>query len=355
MDSYHGSLKCNFILRSGTAGAMDELIETITDSKQKAMVTIGVQAVQTAQEQISRQLKQVADELKNLLSADRLQDIFSNVLIQQKVQDVSGTAELLSTMYSMDDMDGIKAKVVGLEQELRQLKQRLDAPGTSEHARMLLVECCLKSAYVLATCRLKLRDTVDQLKKRFGDLANSLQSHLLLLAQDFDAEAFYGGLPSLARLEAACAVYLENTEPVFLTDEVQEELLPPELKPTRFERQFRKFAKDFEAAASESPDKVAQHLSLNKSGKEFIDLFESILKKTECPSDNEHLTKAFEELTSLKTKMSSLTLPEVVLTGPTKAGKSSLLNALLGKDVVSTDACPDSFLPVRLIPDAGGA
>lgn len=92
-------------------------------------------------------------------------------------------------------------------------------------------------------------------------------------------------------------------------------------------------------------------------------LFKSILKEVECPLGNERLTQGLnkavkdvsEESTSLETKMSRLTLPEVVLTGPTKAGKSSLLNALLGKDVVSTDACPDFFFPIRWIPDAGGA
>ena len=71
MESYHQSLKCNFILRTG-APDVDEIIRTITNQQQKAMLTIGVQAVKASEKQIQEQVRQAADEIKELLSADRL-------------------------------------------------------------------------------------------------------------------------------------------------------------------------------------------------------------------------------------------------------------------------------------------
>lgn len=184
-------------------------------------------------------------------------------------------------------------------------------------------------------------------------LVKDVDKYLWRLAHNLqDADAFYTSLPSLVQLEAAFAAHLDNREPLFVTDEIQDELLPHYRKPTKIQQEIRQFKKEFaNQVASEDPGGVAKLLSSDGLGGNFVRLLEAILE--DFALDSERLKPCHEEVKILKQRMDDLLLPEVVLTGPTKAGKSSLANALLGQEIASTSAAPDSFLPIRFIPQGG--
>jgi hypothetical protein len=352
MESYHQSLKCNFILRTG-APDVDEIIRTITDQQQKAMLTIGVQAVKANARQIQEQVKHAAGEIKELLSADRLKQIFSEALVQQFLIELAGTTSFLADMYSMD-LEGMKRKVHDLEEKLHILvKQFSQVAQDSTEMLKLLLEAFFKGGFILTMCRMKLDDRPHDLKERFMGLVKDVDKYLWRLAHNLqDADAFYTSLPSLVQLEAAFAAHLDNREPLFVTDEIQDELLPHYRKPTKIQQEIRQFKKEFaNQVASEGPGGVAKLLSSDGLGGNFVRLLEAILE--DFALDSERLKPCHEEVKILKQRMDDLLLPEVVLTGPTKAGKSSLANALLGQEIASTSAAPDSFLPIRFIPQGG--
>lgn len=355
MESYHQSLKCNFILRTG-APDVDELINIITDEKQKAMLTIGVRAVKASEKQIQEEVRQAADELRELLSADRLKEIISEALIKQSVIQLAGTVTFLANMYSRDS-GGMQTKVYDLEEKLHILVEQLaHVPHDSTDMLKLLLEAFFKGGFILTMCRMELGDKPHDLKERFAPLVKDINKYLWKLAHDLpDADAFFAALPSLVKVEAACAAQLNNREPLFVTDEIQDELLPHHLQPTKVQQEIKKLKKEFGSqVASEGPGGVAKLLSSEGLGPKFVGLLQAILKDVARDSEDEHLQLCHEEVEILKTRMAVLRLPEVVLTGPTKVGKSSLTNALLGKEVASTRAVPDSFLPIRFIPEEGG-
>ena len=354
MESYHQSLKCNFILRTG-APDVDEIIRTITNQQQKAMLTIGVQAVKASEKQIQEQVRQAADEIKELLSADRLKGVLSAALAEEFVIQMKGATRFLANMYATD-LEGMKLNVHDLEKKLHDLVERLPhVPQDSTEMLKLLLEAFFKAGFVLAMCRMKLGDTPHDLKERFAGLGEDVKAHLWRLAHDLqNADAFYAALPSLVQVEAACAAHLDNREPLFLTDEIQDQFLPHNIQPTMIQKDLIKLKKEFRSqVASAHPGSVAKLLSSDGLDKNFVRLLEAILEDVASDSEDEHLKPCHEEVKILKQRMDDLLLPEVVLTGPTKAGKSSLANALLGKEVASTSAAPDSFLPIRFIPQGG--
>lgn len=348
MESYHQSLKCNFILRTG-APDVDELINIITDEKQKAMLTIGVQAAKASADQV----KHATNELKELLDADRLKDIISEALLRKFLTELAGTTSFLADMYSMD-IDGMKKKVHDLEEKLHILVKQEVAEDATKMLKLLL-EAFFKGGFVLMMCRMKLGDCPCDLKKRFTGLVKDVQKYLWRLARNLqDTDNFYASLPSLVQLEAAFAAHLNSREPLFVSDEIQDELLPYEQKPTKIQQEARKFKKELKSQlASEGPGGAAKILSSKGMGGNFVRLLEAILGDVLSDSEDERLKRCREEIEMLQRSMDDLLLPEVVLTGPTKAGKSSLANALLGQEVASTSAAPDSFLPIRFIPQGG--
>ena len=321
------------------------------------MLTIGVQAVKANARQMQEQVRHAADELKELLSADRLKQVFSEALVQQFLIELAGTTSFLADMYSMD-LEGMKRKVHDLEEKLHILvKQFSQVAQDSTEMLKLLLEAFFKGGFVLVMCRMELGDRPVDLKKRFMGLVKDVHAYLWRLAHNLqDGDAFYASLPSLMQVEAAFAEHLDNREPLFITDGIQDELLPHHLQPTTIQQGIRKFKKEFaNQVASQGPGGVAKLLSSDGLGENFVRLLEAILEDVALDSEDEHLKPCHEEVKILKQRMDDLLLPEVVLTGPTKAGKSSLANALLGKEIASTSAAPDSFLPIRFIPQEGGA
>lgn len=353
MQSYERSLKCNFILQRGDLGAKD-LVDMVLDSEQKSMLSIGVKALKVSEEH----LKEVADEIKVLLSSERLEALLSKESINQLVREVEGLSSFLASQYDMRDSDGMNAKVYCLENKLHELGKLIERVDSSE-TLALLIESFLKSGLVLAMCRLRLGEKAEDLLSRFNTLAQELREPLLKLARACDGEAFYSALPSLPRVEALCAAQLHSSEPLLLTEELREALLPRELQPSRFEQGLRRFAHDFEKLrrSAEGPGCVAGLLSSKQLGGHFVDLLDSMLMNAQVangPEATEGIKRCFREVQRLQRRMDQLVLPEVVLTGPTNVGKSSLANAILGRDVASTAAQPESFVPIRFISGAEG-
>ena len=347
MESYERSLKCNFILQGG---GTEDLLDVVMDSQQKSMLAIGVKAAKVSEEH----LKEVADEIKVLLSSERLEALLSKESINQLVMEVEGLSSFLASQYDIRDSDGMNAKVYCLENKLHELAKLIERVDSSD-TLLLLIESFLKSGLVLAMCRLRLGETKEDLLSRFKTLARELRQPLLKLAGACGGEAFDRLLPSLARVEAL-AVQLQSSEPLLVTEQLREALLPLELQPSRFERELRGFAAHFERlrSSAEGPGGVAALLSSKQLGGHFVDLLDSVLMNAQAVGEAARLKGCFREVERLKQRMEQLILPEVSLTGPTNVGKSSLLNAILGRDIASTAAQPESLVPVRFIPRGEG-
>ena len=353
MRGYKFSLKCDFALRGANQDAQDLMAE-IRDPRLKAALAITVHTTHECTSALMQQMQRISQQMQELLSPESLGEIMRQQLYKMKVEELSGMLHWLADNLAKDDCEALRATLTDIEQRLYQLAVHA-AGQLSNEARAKLLEFILQAAMALPLGFARLEMGTAQILEKMQDYATRLRKPLSLLAEEVqDRAKFFEALPSLLELEMTYAVYAGAREPVLLDDDLQVSLVPLELQPSERRRlKMQQFLNDCSRQLAEGT-LPAVHLLRRRLGPLLVNILADIVGQVDW-KDTDEEEGALREVSRLQERVDSLGLPQVAVTGPSNSGKSSLVNTLVGRDVTSTLATPDSLLPVRLLPDAEGA
>jgi len=342
MEGYLTSLRCDYMLRLGTPAEAQQLLDGIRDPSLKSALAVSLRAHSESSAAVLQEVQQMQR---------RLGEVYREEHCRLKAEEVVGTLHFLES--SGGQADTIKSKLMDVEGKLYHLAVHAASELSSE-TRAKLLDFVLQAAigWIVRLAEVGLE---AEIRWKLLGLAQRLRSPFWQLAEALPHGEFFQAVPSLQKFEAFHVKHTQLSEPLILGEELRIRLLPKHLRDmTCRSMEIRTFFRDL--SLEQAHGGGVQLWSQGDLGSRLIGMLEHIIQEAECddPDVEQYLNVAYAEVHSLQDRLEALEgLPEVVVTGPTNSGKSSLVNALLGRDLTSATAVPDSLFPVRLMPHEG--